>query len=171
MKYAWDTIFWGLQGRATAEDMGQGSVQGRPHRVLLSYTSDYKEPACSRPILLPRTTIWGRQRTKTHLFEGAAAAAAAKSLQSCPTLCDPIDGSPPGSPVPGTRELQRQPGLGRPRLEREGKFTEVILTKPDILSSFYCDACSSSSVVGAEMPKVSRKWLWGGWKVKYSYYS
>ena len=31
----------------------------------------------------------------------AAAAAAAKSLQSCPTLCDPIDGSSPGSPVPG----------------------------------------------------------------------
>ena len=31
----------------------------------------------------------------------AAAAAAAKSLQSCPTLCKPIDGSPPGSPVPG----------------------------------------------------------------------
>ena len=31
----------------------------------------------------------------------SAVAAAAKSLQSCPTLCDPIDGSPPGSPVPG----------------------------------------------------------------------
>ena len=30
-----------------------------------------------------------------------AAAAAAKSLQSCPTLCDPIDSSPPGSSVPG----------------------------------------------------------------------
>ena len=30
-----------------------------------------------------------------------AAAAAAKSLQLCPTMCDPIDGSPPGSPVPG----------------------------------------------------------------------
>ena len=29
------------------------------------------------------------------------AAAAAKSLQSCPTLCDPIDGSPPGSLIPG----------------------------------------------------------------------
>ena len=28
-------------------------------------------------------------------------AAAAKSLQSCPTLCDPVDVSPPGSPVPG----------------------------------------------------------------------
>ena len=31
----------------------------------------------------------------------SAAAAAAKSLQSCPTLCDPIDGSPPGSPISG----------------------------------------------------------------------
>ena len=31
----------------------------------------------------------------------SAAAAAAKLLQSCRTLCDPIDGSPPGSPVPG----------------------------------------------------------------------
>ena len=31
-----------------------------------------------------------------------AAAAAAKSLHSCPTLCNPIDSSPPGSPVPGT---------------------------------------------------------------------
>ena len=37
-------------------------------------------------------------------------AAAAKSLQSCPTLCDPIDDSPPGSPVPGilqARTLER----------------------------------------------------------------
>ena len=34
-------------------------------------------------------------------LELPAAAAAAKSLQSCPTLCDPIDGSPPGSSVPG----------------------------------------------------------------------
>ena len=35
------------------------------------------------------------------VMTGAAAAAAAKSLQSCPTLCEPIDGSPPGSAVPG----------------------------------------------------------------------
>ena len=35
------------------------------------------------------------------LLELAAAPAAAKKLQSCPTLCDPIDGSPPGSPIPG----------------------------------------------------------------------
>ena len=36
----------------------------------------------------------------THFVEYAATAAP-KSLQLCPTLCDPIDGSPPGSPVPG----------------------------------------------------------------------
>ena len=41
---------------------------------------------------------WSKEKTQ---IANAAAAAAAKSLQSCPTLCDPIDGSPPGSPVPG----------------------------------------------------------------------
>ena len=34
-------------------------------------------------------------------------AAAAKSLQLCPTLCDPIDGSPPGSPVPGILQARK----------------------------------------------------------------
>jgi len=37
----------------------------------------------------------------TFLSTHCPAAAAAKSLQLCPTLCDPIDGSPPGSPIPG----------------------------------------------------------------------
>jgi len=41
-----------------------------------------------------------------HIIFPAAAAAAAKSLQSCPTLCDPIDGSPPGYPVPGTLQAR-----------------------------------------------------------------
>ena len=43
------------------------------------------------------------------VYDNAAAAAAAKSLQSCPTLCSPIDGSPLGSAVPGilqTRTLE-----------------------------------------------------------------
>ena len=34
-------------------------------------------------------------------ISNCVATTAAKSLQSCPTLCDPTDGSPPGSPVPG----------------------------------------------------------------------
>ena len=37
----------------------------------------------------------------SHVAAAADDAASAKSLQSCPTLCDPIDSSPPGSPIPG----------------------------------------------------------------------
>ena len=45
----------------------------------------------------------GEKEKGIHLEAGIlyTATAAAKLLQSCPTLCDPIDGSPPGSPVPG----------------------------------------------------------------------
>ena len=46
---------------------------------------------------LPNTLL-GMQILSSH---STSAAAAAKSLQSCLILCDPIDGSPPGSPVPG----------------------------------------------------------------------
>ena len=44
---------------------------------------------------------WALNKKVGERLEGYAAAAAAKSLQSCPTLCDPIGGSPPGSPIPG----------------------------------------------------------------------
>ena len=43
-----------------------------------------------------------------------AAAAAAKSLQLCSTLCDPIDGSPPGSSLPGILQARTLPGLPFP---------------------------------------------------------
>ena len=46
--------------------------------------------------------IFKRQSSSCQVFVNiTAAAAAAKSLQSCPTLCDPMDCSPPGSPIPG----------------------------------------------------------------------
>ena len=62
---------------------------------------------------IPVKSLWvGRMKyqyfpfiVKTRSWSGVSwwsAAAAAKSLQSCPTLCDPIDGSPPDSRVPGT---------------------------------------------------------------------
>ena len=53
------------------------------------------------PTYLFRRTFPDNLCKKKPNFFLPAAAAAAKSLQSCPTLCDPIDGSPPGSPVPG----------------------------------------------------------------------
>ena len=47
--------------------------------------------------------------------------AAAKSLQSCPTLCDPIDGSPPGSPIPGFSRQEHWSGLPFPSPVRGGE--------------------------------------------------
>ena len=49
-----------------------------------------------------------------NLWTEEAAAAAAKLRQSCLTLCDPIDGSPPGSPVPGILRQEHWSGLPFP---------------------------------------------------------
>ena len=46
-------------------------------------------------------TSWTFAYKSNLFYHGHETAAAAKLLQSCPTLCDPIDDSPPGSPVPG----------------------------------------------------------------------
>ena len=53
--------------------------------------------------LSPNRTLssWSPLELKLDKSPSLVTAAAAKSLQSCPALCDPIDGSPPGSPVPG----------------------------------------------------------------------
>ena len=64
--------------------------------------------ACQAPLCmgLPRQEYWSTSELPLNSqhapdISSPHAAAAAKLLQSCPTLCDPIDGSPPGSPVPG----------------------------------------------------------------------
>ena len=49
------------------------------------------------------------------------AAAAAKSLQSCPTLCDPLDGSPPGSPSLGFSRQVHWSGLPFPSPKHESE--------------------------------------------------
>ena len=65
---------------------------------------------CQRAILFNNENIqtkknnvenWNLKNCYSFLIYAAAAAAAVKSLQSCPTLCDPIDSSPRGSAVPG----------------------------------------------------------------------
>ena len=55
-------------------------------------------------IKIHKSQLGNSEKNQTHLSHTrikVAAAAAAKSLQSCPTLCDPVDGSPPGPPTPG----------------------------------------------------------------------
>ena len=48
----------------------------------------------------------GKVNTGNGKYTIPTAATAAKSLQLCPTLCDPIDGSPPGFPIPGTLQAR-----------------------------------------------------------------
>ena len=59
----------------------------------------YPYMTTGKTIVLTRRTFVGK--VMSLLFNTLSAAAAAKSLQSCPILCDLLDGSPPGSPVPG----------------------------------------------------------------------
>ena len=61
-------------------------------------SSLFCENCWKNKFLFTRWLIAWVQQYQCHTI---GAAAAAKSLQSCPTLCDPIDSSPPGSPVPG----------------------------------------------------------------------
>ena len=53
----------------------------------------------------------GGKETILSLLKAFEEAAAAKSLQLCLTLCDPIDSSPPGSPVPGILQARTRSGL------------------------------------------------------------
>ena len=75
-------IFHFAENSRIAGSILHGSLRGNPG-LDSSFLTD----------ITPHRSIWDSY--------SLYAAAAAKSLQSCPTLCDPIDGSPPGSPVPG----------------------------------------------------------------------
>ena len=69
----------------------------------------------------------------------ATAAAAAKSLQSCLTLCDPIDGSPPGSPIPGILQAKRGWDLNpRPPAYRFVQFSSVVHSCPTLCEPMDC---------------------------------
>ena len=64
---------------------------------------EIKQPSTGKREILKnvKTTLeWIKMKGQRIGIYAAAAAAATKSIQSCPTLCDPIDGSPPRSPVP-----------------------------------------------------------------------
>ena len=88
------------------------------------------------------------------------AAAAAKSLQSCPTLCDPIDGSPPGSPVLGFSRQEHWSGLPfpSPMYESEkGKVKGKSLTRVRLLATPWTTAYQAPPSMG-----FSRQEYWSG---------
>ena len=79
--------------------MIKGSIQ-EEDTIVNIYAPNIGTPQCIRQTL---TDIKGEIDSNTIIvgdFNTPLTPLAAKSLQSCPTLCDPIDGSPPGSPIP-----------------------------------------------------------------------
>ena len=72
--------------------------------------------------------MYGKSNMETYI----AAAAAAKSLQSYQTLCDPVDGSPLGSSVPGILQAFAQTNLGVFREEKGLNFLRVLLVSTHI---------------------------------------
>ena len=64
-------------------------------------------------------------------------AAAAKSLQLCLTLCDPIDGSPPGSPVPGILQARTLEWVAKTRMQFMMQFTDPLGSQPAVLEVIY----------------------------------
>ena len=71
------------------------NLQEYSEYYYLPFSGPLKYQCISRWLFLEHTASGSRLELR------AAAAAAAKLLQSCPTLCNPIDGSPRGTPVPG----------------------------------------------------------------------
>ena len=100
-------------GREIREDNNQyHRAEGAQHRWCVLHCKESPCNCQSRIFQNDKSDVFDRKISQATLFifillispysaADAAAAAAAKSLQSCPTLCDPRDGSPPGSPVPG----------------------------------------------------------------------
>ena len=77
------------------------------------------------------------------LLELAAAPAAAKKLQSCPTLCDPIDGSPPGSPIPGILQARTLEWVAI-SFSNAGKWKVKVKSCPTLRDPMDCSLPGSS---------------------------
>ena len=78
--------------------MQTGSLMSPELASSLPLVPPGKPNICTDVHIYVHTEYIGMAQIELHYFFKSAAA---KSLQSCPTLCDPIDGSPPGSPIPG----------------------------------------------------------------------
>ena len=91
---------------------------------------------------------------KDVLFIIGVAAAAAKSLQSCPTLCDPIDGSPPGSTIPSILQARTRSRLPFPvQCMKVKSESEVPQSCPTLHNPLDC-SLPGSSIDGIFQPRV-----------------
>ena len=102
-------------------------------------------------------------------FECLAAAAAAKSLQSCTTLCDTIDGSPPGSPVPGILQARTLDWVAisfSNASKWKGKMKVKSLSRIWLLVTPWTAAYQAPPPMG-----FSRQEYWSGVAIAFSYWN
>ena len=77
------------------------AIKNLPEDPLMPVRSSSNSASSVNPPQCPPSGLSLTFRCSVVFLFLMSAAATAKSLQSCPTLCDPRDGSPPGSPIPG----------------------------------------------------------------------
>ena len=78
-----------------------------------------------------RESTWNKHFRSNKNDQESTAAAAAKSLQYCPTLCDPIDGSPPGSPIPGILQARTLEWVAISFSNGESEVAQLYPTRSD----------------------------------------
>ena len=116
---------------------------------LLEYISS------SSKVLVQLASVFGAEILTCEPF---AAAAAAKLLQSCPTLCDPIDGSPPGSTVPGILQARTLEWVAI-------AFSNALKAKSESEAAQSCPTLRDSvdcSPPGSSLLGFSRQEYWSG---------
>ena len=124
---------WGLQGSRWR--CGGARKQGRAGEATVSLTAFWTVTEEGTKALEALLSPHYHQETLT------LCCLAAKSLQSCPTLCNPIDGSPPGTPSLGFSRQENQSGLPFPSPMRE---SEVIQSCPTLHDPMDCSPPVSS---------------------------
>ena len=101
-----------------------------------------------------KSRLFSHQRDSCQTFTSTAAA---KSLQSCPTLCDPIDGSPPGSPSLGFSRQEHWSGLPFPSPMQESEKWKWKWSRVRLFMTPWTAACQAPPPMG-----FSRQEYWSG---------
>ena len=142
------------RSRPAARSSGRALGPGRiPVRVRVTASTPWRPGHGAKHgsgFPLGREGAVSRKTRKRCCCEGTSAAA--KSLQSCLTLCDPIDGSPPGSPVPG-----KNTGVGCHFLLQCRKVkseSEVAQSWPTLHDPMDCSSLPGSSIHGILQARV-----------------